>query len=80
MATAFDNIAATIANAAARLAEIDALTIEQRVRFTYQDGDQSYDWNAYRASLMQILTNGPQMLAGAQAAAGPFTVIHCGGW
>jgi hypothetical protein len=66
------------AQAAARLAELDAVAVDQRARMTYTDGQQQYGWNEYRAALLaQVKDTGAALesLAKAdQVAAGPFTV------
>lgn len=75
---ALDNLNAAYLNATARLAELDALPVDQRVKMTYSVGERTYGWNEYRASLMAQITAYPEQVTGLlkaqQAAAGPFQV------
>lgn len=48
--TQLDNLLAAWRNATARLAELDAVPLDQRAKLTYTDGGQTYGWNEYRAS------------------------------
>lgn len=83
MATTTDpvlvNLQAAQANAAARLAELDALPSDQRKAMTYTDGDQTYTYGEYRDSLNRQLAGfGQQIesyLKAAQMIGGPFTVL-----
>lgn len=73
------NLQSQVASAAARLAELDAVPIDQRVKMTYSDGEQMYDWNAYRAALEQKIAGFAAQVEGylkaAQMISGPFTVL-----
>jgi len=79
MATALELLVAKNTNALTRLAELDALTTDEQVVFTYTEGGRTYGFNEYRASLeAQIAGFGKQVedqLKAAQMIAGPFTVI-----
>lgn len=52
MATPVENARTALANALARLAELDAVPVDTRARMSYGDGEQQYGWNEYRASLV----------------------------
>lgn len=78
MATALENQATAYANACARLAELDAEPIEDRVRASYTVGQRTYGWNEYRAALLAQIkayeSGAVDRALAAQIAAGPFTV------
>lgn len=79
MATALENLVAKNANASARLAELDALTTDEQVVFTYTEGGRTYGFNEYRAALeAQVDGFAKQVeaqLKAQQMIAGPFTVL-----
>lgn len=79
MATALENQAIAYNQACARLAELDAETIVDRIRATYTVGQRTYGWNEYRAALLaqiKAYEDGAEARAiAAQIAAGPFTII-----
>lgn len=79
MPTPLENLQAQYANAAARLAEMDAVPLDSRARMTYTDAGQSYDWNAYRAALQKTIdsyaTQVEALLKAQQMIAGPFSVV-----
>lgn len=63
--------------AEARLAELDAMSIDQQVRGTFTVSGVTVDWNAYRAALMQQIKDLTTPVDGAtpiQRAGGPFEV------
>ena len=78
-ATALDNLQTAYGNACARLAELDAEPIQDRVRMTYTVGQRTYGWNEYRAALVEEIKQYADLikanLEAAQMIAGPFTVI-----
>lgn len=47
------NLEVALENATARLAELDSVSVTERARMTYTEGQQTYDWNGYRAALIQ---------------------------
>ena len=80
MPSARENAQAALGNALARLAEMDAVPLSQRARMTYQDADQSYGWNEYRAALLDQIKGYQDTLRAVQAYEGPFEVTVGGGW
>ena len=79
MPTALENLQTAHANACARLAELDAEPIQDRVRATYTVGQRTYDWNGYRRHLIDQIKEYADMVKAQveaeQLAAGPFTII-----
>lgn len=80
MPTARENAAASLNNALARLAELDAVPLTVRTRMTYTDAGQSYGWNEYRAALMEQINGFTDLLKSLQALEGPFEVVSGGGY
>ncbi len=80
MPTIRENAQASLSNALARMAEMDAVPLTQRARMTYSDADQSYGWNEYRRSLLDQIEGFEKTLAAVQIAEGPFTVVEGGGF
>jgi hypothetical protein len=78
VATALELLQTAAANAAARLAELDAVSVATRADMTYTDGQQTYGWNEYRAALLaQIRDTGAaveSLAKAAQIVAGPYTI------
>ena len=52
MATAADYLTTARDNAAQRLSELDTVAVTTRVRMSYSIDGVSYDWNGYRAALI----------------------------
>lgn len=69
MPTAADNLQTALDNATARLAEMDAVPLDERARMTYQVGDESFGWNEYRAALVAQIKDTADMVASAKRAA-----------
>jgi len=85
MATPLDNLQDQYANAVTRLAELDSLTTDQIIVFTYSEGGRTFGFNEYRASLQATVNNYAAQIEGLlkaqQMIGGPFTVIgHAGCW
>ncbi len=80
MATAAENLVTAFNQACARLSELDTVPLSERARMTYSEDGQSYDWNSYRSALLQQIKDFPEALKGAQAAAGPWTVLGRAGY
>jgi hypothetical protein len=79
---AIDNLLTAIQNATARLAELDVYAIndpDNYARMTYTDGNQTYQWNEYRAALLNQIEKfkaGLEELYKAnQIIEGPFEVV-----
>mgnify|MGYP001567341747 CR=1 FL=1 len=68
-----------IQNATARLAELDTVAVDTRARMTYQDGNQSYNWDSYRASLLSQIEKFraglDDLYKANQTVEGPFEVV-----
>lgn len=75
-----ENAQASLSNALARLAEMDAVPLSQRARMTYTDADQTYDWNSFRRALIDQIKDYKAILDAVQIADGPFEVVVGGGW
>lgn len=75
-----ENAQASLSNALARLAEMDAVPLSQRARMTYTDADQQYGWNEYRSALLAHIREYKATLEAVQIAEGPFEVVSGGGW
>lgn len=77
MPTAAEYLTIAYNQACARLAELDALPIDEKVRGTYTVSGVAVDWNAYRQHLLDEIAelggkgDQPGLI---QAAAGPWTV------
>ncbi len=79
MPTVRENAQASLGNALARLAEMDAVPLSSRARMSYSDGDQQYGWNEYRKSLLDQIEGYEKTLHAVQVSEGPFEV-HAGNY
>lgn len=80
MATYQENLITTVEAAAARLAELDALSIDDRLNATYTAPDgHTYDYNGYRSLLLDTIIRLATAPAGSssaiQQAGDPFTIL-----
>lgn len=80
MATAAENLQTAVNNACARLAELDAVSFEERPTMTFQDGGRTFSFNEYRAALVSQIAQTRELLIAVQASAGPFQVHVPPGW
>lgn len=81
MPTLRENATASLNNALARLAEMDAVPLSQRARMTYSDAEQTYGWNEYRRALLDQIDGFRKTLEAVQISEGPFEVVLFGnGW
>lgn len=72
------NLQTAAEQASARLAELDAVPLTERVRLTYSEGGKQYSWSEFRAALLQQIKDYGEAVAslkkGEATAAGPFTI------
>lgn len=73
-----ENAQASLSNALARLAEMDAVPLTMRARMTYTDAGQQYGWNEYRAALLEQIKSYEATLHAVQISEGPFEVHATG--
>ena len=77
MATPQENATAARDHALARLAELDAMTVEEKVRTTYTGaGGKTISWNEYRAGVQAVVdAYTSREKAIIQQVGGPFQIV-----
>jgi hypothetical protein len=74
---AADSLVAALNNACARLAELDAMPLDERARGVVDSSGVRWDWNALRASYTATIDSITKSIGPVRTATqGPFTITN----